>query len=75
MYNEYIKIFIEMYDRMTGKYKRYISECLQPSQIEQLEEKAFVTPLKLPGDDLFKESLADHEFGKAKANMSSEQNF
>lgn len=26
VYNEYMNIFSHMYDRMTGKYKRYISE-------------------------------------------------
>jgi hypothetical protein len=55
VYNEYMNIFSHMYDRMTGKYKRYISEWLEPEQTEMLEDKINVPSLRLPGDELYKE--------------------
>ena len=70
VYNEYINIYSHMYDRMTGKFKRYVSECLDAEQIELLEDRVNIPSLKLPGDELFKESLRE-EF-KAKPGMHTE---
>ena len=65
VYNDYINIFSHMYDRMTGKYKRYVSECLEPEQQDLLEERINVPPLKHPGDEITKD---DQE---AKTSVSS----
>jgi hypothetical protein len=65
VYNEYINILSHMYDRMTGKFKRYISECFEAEQVEQLEDRVRVPSLKLPGDELFNESLNEEEGSKS----------
>jgi hypothetical protein len=66
VYNEYMNIFSHMYDRMTGKYKRYISECLEPEQVEQLEAKVNVPALRLPGDELYKEPEDSNQVTRSK---------
>ena len=56
IYNDYIITFSHMYDRMTGKYKRYVTECLEPEQQDLLEERINVLPLKHPGDEMSKDN-------------------
>ena len=75
VYNEYINIFSHMYDRMTGKFKRYISEWLSPEQVESMEDRIYVSAIKLPGDELFKEYQNESEFGGVKLTKDSEQNY
>lgn len=75
VYNEYVNIFSHMYDRMTGKFKRYISECLEPDQVEQLGERINVPPLRLPGDELFKESQSELEQSRPKPGQGIGKNY
>lgn len=75
VYTEYINIFSHMYDRITGKFKRYISECLEPEQVEQMEERVTVPPLRLPGDESAKESHTEFEYGRSKPGIGMDHNY
>lgn len=66
VYNDYINIFSHMYDRMTGKFKRYVSECLEPDQVVLLEDRINVQPLKHPGDEISKDDQDGQLMGMPK---------
>eukprot|EP00344_Euplotes_crassus_P008555 CAMPEP_0197018008 /NCGR_PEP_ID=MMETSP1380-20130617/79860_1 /TAXON_ID=5936 /ORGANISM="Euplotes crassus, Strain CT5" /LENGTH=64 /DNA_ID=CAMNT_0042445175 /DNA_START=184 /DNA_END=378 /DNA_ORIENTATION=- len=58
-----------MYERMTGKYKRYLSECLEPEQHEELGDKVNVPQIKLPGEEQSKEPEETDESSRRKPDF------
>jgi len=55
-----------MYERMTGKFKRYISECLEHDQVEKLDDKINVPPIRFPDEEQSKESDEYYEGTRTK---------
>ncbi|CAI2387750.1 unnamed protein product [Moneuplotes crassus] len=67
---EYLgNLIVNMYERMTGKYKRYLSECLEPEQHEELGDKVNVPQIKLPGEEQSKEPEETDESSRRKPDF------